>query len=33
VMATNDKKGLSIERVPYLLRQIVAKLLGVNELA
>jgi hypothetical protein len=33
VTATNDKKGSSIERETYLLRQIVAKLLGVSELA
>lgn len=30
VMATSDKKGLSIERETYLLKEIVEKLLGVS---
>ena len=33
VMATSDKKGLSIERETYLLKEIVKKLLHVSELA
>lgn len=32
VMANSDKKGLSIERETYLLKQIVDKLLGVSKL-
>jgi ADP-ribose pyrophosphatase YjhB (NUDIX family) len=32
VMATSDKKGLSIERETYLLKQIVEKLMGISEL-
>jgi hypothetical protein len=33
VMATSDKKGLSIERETYLLKEIVKKLLHVSEKA
>jgi 8-oxo-dGTP pyrophosphatase MutT (NUDIX family) len=33
VMANSDKKGLSIERETFLLKQIVEKLIGVDELA
>jgi hypothetical protein len=33
VMATSDKKGLSIERDTYLLREIVKKLISVSEIA
>lgn len=33
VMANSDKKGLSIERETYLLKQIVEKLIGITELS
>jgi len=31
VIANSDKKGLSIERETYLLRQIIERLMGVSE--